>query len=65
MFIPFQKTLNFDSGALSPDANKWERKFSEMSDFFVEGRSIRAESEDYDPIIYEVYDCPVPDDEGH
>jgi glucose-6-phosphate isomerase, archaeal len=65
MFKPFKVSLNFDDGTLSPCSNNWSRKFSEMYNVFLTGNKIKLESEEYDPIIYEVFDCTVPKEEGH
>jgi len=65
IFEPFRKKISFSDGSISPDNSHWTRRLSEITEIFIDGGQVSKILSQEDPIIYEVFDCTVPEEEGH
>ena len=62
---PFAVEINFDSGRITAPARLLTRRLSDLEGLFSDGEAYRRALKEVDPVIYEVYEVPVPNEEGH
>ena len=62
---PFAVMINFEDGRISPPARLLNRRLSDLEGLFYDAEAYARALEDGDPVIYEVYEIPVPQEEGH
>jgi glucose-6-phosphate isomerase, archaeal len=62
---PFQVSLDFASGSLTPFSGSMVRKLSDMAGSYEDQEAVRrALGAGEDPVIYSAYDADVPDQSG-
>jgi len=62
---PFVLRLALDSGKLEPHTSRIERRASDMLGAYADADALEALIEAGDPVVYEVEQRDVPEEEGH
>jgi glucose-6-phosphate isomerase len=63
---PFGVELDLEKGLMRQAANHWVRRASDMRGYYADGAALeRLISGKNDPVHYEVFEVPVPNDPGH
>lgn len=61
---PFNSLLRFGSGSLEPTGAKVVRRLSDLKGAFRDQEAVARLLAEGDPLLYEVYNVPVPEDSG-
>jgi glucose-6-phosphate isomerase len=61
---PFSRTMDLATGRISGASNHWVRHLSEMRDMYQDQGAVAEILRAGDPLIYEVYEIAVPEEEG-
>ena len=62
---PFAVEIDFHNGRVSSPARLIRRRLSDLEGLFYDQNEYRRIMEKEDPVLYEVYEIPVPQEEGH
>ena len=62
---PFSFGIDPSTGVITPHDNLVQRFLSHMQDMYLDQTTAAKMLEKEDPLLYEVYEVKVPDEEGH
>lgn len=61
---PHAVTIDLQNGRMTDGAERWTRYLSDMKGMYCDQTAVQEKLQSDDPLIYEVYEDPVPKEEG-
>lgn len=61
---PFSKMVDLAEGIITGASNHWLRRLEDMRDMYQDQEAVAEVLRVKDPLIYEVYEIPAPEEEG-
>ncbi len=63
---PFGVEIDLERGLMPQAGNPWVRRASDMRGYYADEAALERQiAEKGDPVLYEIFEAPVPEDRGH